>query len=132
LRRPAIQVKWIEGNAERLSGSWREKFSRAGVKKGIEEGEMVTTCFFLFCWLAPPAVVPDGAGGYVPFTNSRVMPDGSLRPYDPVIDGVAGAVPDGFYPSVVPMPDYPGLVPPPPEYAYPESYERSRQADPPR
>jgi hypothetical protein len=60
------------------------------------------------------------------------MPDGSLRPYDPVIDGVAGAVPDGFYPSVVPMPDYPGLVLPQPEYAYPESYERPRQAYPPR
>src|SRR5262249_44595881 len=24
----------------------------------------------------------------VPFTNSRVMPDGQLRPYDPAIDGV--------------------------------------------
>jgi hypothetical protein len=92
---------------------------------------MVTACFFLFCWLAPPAVVPDGGGGYVPFTNSRVMPDGSLRPYDPVIDGVPGVVPDGFYPSVVPMLDYPGLVPPQPEYAYPESYEPPRQAYPP-
>ena len=25
-------------------------------------------------------------GGFVPFTNSRVMPDGTLRPYDPAID----------------------------------------------
>jgi hypothetical protein len=39
----------------------------------------VTTpvCFFFFCGL-PLDVVPDGAGGFVPFTNSRVMPDGSL------------------------------------------------------
>jgi hypothetical protein len=91
---------------------------------------MVTACFFLFCWFAPPVVVPDGAGGYVPFTNSRVMPDGSLRPYDPVIDGIAGAVPDGS--SLMPTPDYPELVPPLPEYAYPESYEPPRQAYPPR
>jgi hypothetical protein len=34
-----------------------------------------------------PCVVPDGHGGYVPFTNSRVMPDGGLRPYDPYVDG---------------------------------------------
>lgn len=31
-------------------------------------------------------IVPDGAGGFVPNTNSRVMPDGSLRPYNPAID----------------------------------------------
>jgi hypothetical protein len=94
---------------------------------------MVTACFFLFCWLAPSPAVPDGAGGYVPFTNSRVMPDGSLRPYDPVIDGVVGPVTYGSYPSVVPMPDYLEPVPPPPlpEYAYPESYEPPRQAYPP-
>jgi hypothetical protein len=36
---------------------------------------------------APLPVVPDGQGGWVPFTNSRVMPDGSLRPYNPAIDG---------------------------------------------
>jgi hypothetical protein len=36
---------------------------------------------------APPPYVPDGRGGSVPFTNSRVMPDGSLRPYNPAIDG---------------------------------------------
>src|SRR5262249_9577004 len=35
-----------------------------------------------------PYLVPDGMGGWVPFTNSRVMPDGTLRPYDPAIDGV--------------------------------------------
>jgi hypothetical protein len=36
---------------------------------------------------APRApIVPDRRGGYVPNTNSRVMPDGSLRPYDPAID----------------------------------------------
>lgn len=41
-------------------------------------------CAFLFlCFLAPtppPApAVPDGQGGFVPFTNSRVMPDGSPK-----------------------------------------------------
>ncbi|HEY8005863.1 MAG TPA: hypothetical protein VIE66_03435 [Methylocella sp.] len=84
---------------------------------------MGPACFFLFCWLGA-GVVPDGAGGYVPFTNSRVMPDGSLRPYDPVIDGMAGPVPYGSYPYVVPMPDDLALVPPSPlpEYAYPEDY----------
>ena len=34
-----------------------------------------------------PRYVPDWRGGMVPFTNSRVMPDGSLRSYDPRIDG---------------------------------------------
>jgi hypothetical protein len=33
--------------------------------------------------LADGSIVPDGQGGLVPVTNSRVMPDGSLRPYDP-------------------------------------------------
>jgi hypothetical protein len=36
--------------------------------------------------LADGTVVPDGAGGLVQNTNSRVMPDGSLRKYDPAID----------------------------------------------
>ena len=31
--------------------------------------------------------VPDGRGNWVPITNSRVNPDGSLRDYDPAIDG---------------------------------------------
>jgi hypothetical protein len=46
-------------------------------------------CLLFFCFMGgpAPAIVPDGAGGFVPFTNSRVMPDGSLRPYDPAIDG---------------------------------------------
>jgi hypothetical protein len=49
---------------------------------------MFPTCFFLFCIFSQPVpIVPDGQGGYVPFTNSRVMPDGSLRPYDPQLDG---------------------------------------------
>lgn len=69
-------------------------------------------CFLFFCNFAPalppPGVydgtapygvysaapgmydfsaAPDGMGGFVPFTNSRVLPDGSLRPYDPALDG---------------------------------------------
>lgn len=32
-------------------------------------------------------IVADGRCGMVPNTNSRVMPDGSLRPYDPALDG---------------------------------------------
>jgi hypothetical protein len=47
----------------------------------------------------PAPVVPDGAGGYVPYTNSRVLPDGSLRPYTPEVDGPF---------------DTPGYAPPPP------------------
>jgi len=81
--------------------------------------------FFLLL-VRTPATVPDGAGGYVPFTNSRVMPDGSLRPYDPIIDGTVAY---GPYPSIVAMPgaptDYPDLVegpPPAPDYVYPEDY----------
>ncbi|WP_026607152.1 hypothetical protein [Methylocapsa acidiphila] len=59
----------------------------------------MSPCYFLFCvMLAPgPAMVPDGGGGYVPITNSRVMPDGSLRSYDPLFDdgydGYAAAYP---------------------------------------
>jgi hypothetical protein len=51
-------------------------------------------CLLFFCFLVappglmPPGAVPDGAGGFVPFTNSRVAPDGSLRPYDPNLDGI--------------------------------------------
>ena len=100
---------------------------------------MISSCFLFFCWFAPPAAVPDGAGGYVPFTNSRVMPDGSLRPYDPVIDGIPSTVPEGPYSYIVPMPgmptDYPDPVegpPPPPDYAYPESYAAPEQASPPQ
>jgi hypothetical protein len=68
-------------------------------------------CFFFFCGLSLGAV-PDGAGGYVPFTNSRVMPDGSLRPYDPAVDGMPGV---GAYPALAPMPGPPTAyyVPPP-------------------
>jgi hypothetical protein len=68
-------------------------------------------CFVFSCFLgaAPAPVVPDGAGGYVPFTNSRVLPDGQLRPYDPAIDGPV---------PVYPMPGYAepaGSYLPPPE-----------------
>ena len=64
-------------------------------------------CVLLFlCFFGPPpaTAIPDGAGGFVPFTNARVMPDGSLRPYDPAIDGIMG--PDGrvYFP---PPPTYP-------------------------
>lgn len=35
----------------------------------------------------PGPSVPDGAGGIVSFYNPRILPDGSLRPYDPALDG---------------------------------------------
>lgn len=95
---------------------------------------MITACFLFFCWLGQNAV-PDGAGGYVPFTNSRVMPDGSLRPYDPAIDGLPGMTPGGPYPSVGPMEEAPAAFPgfvdgplPPPDYAYPGGYAAPEQA----
>ena len=65
-------------------------------------------CFLFYCFLGGPAppVVPDGAGGYVPFTNSRVMPDGELRPYDPAIDGpFPGAPMAGYAVPPGPPPD---------------------------
>jgi hypothetical protein len=50
---------------------------------------MLPCVFFLFCFLAPPAaIVPDDQGGAVSFYNSRVMPDGELRPYSPELDGI--------------------------------------------
>jgi hypothetical protein len=61
-------------------------------------------CVFFFCWAVsaiPTPIVPDGAGGFVPYTNSRVMPDGSLRPYSPELDGVA---PEAAF--IEPMPTY--------------------------
>jgi len=36
---------------------------------------------------APLHVALGEGGSFVPITNSRVMPDGSLRAYDPKIDG---------------------------------------------
>jgi hypothetical protein len=36
---------------------------------------------------APLHVALGEGGSYVPITNSRVMPDGSLRAYDPAVDG---------------------------------------------
>lgn len=76
-------------------------------------------CLLFFCYLggAPAGAVPDGAGGYVPFTNSRVMPDGSLRPYDPAIDGT---YPVEGYAAPPPAPYYPGpYYPPGPGYYAP-------------
>jgi hypothetical protein len=69
----------------------------------------------------PAPMVPDGAGGFVPFTNSRVMPDGSLRPYDPAIDGpFYGPLPQSYEPSPQAQPYY--REPPHPakcsQYAY--------------
>ena len=73
---------------------------------------MNPVCFLFFCSFAPmppSPVVPDGQGGFVPFTNSRVEPDGSLRSYDPAIDGVL--LPDGqvYYPFA-PYPEPSGHV----------------------
>jgi hypothetical protein len=67
-------------------------------------------CIFLFilCLPTPPPVVPDGLtpdgqGGAASFYNSRVMPNGELRPYSPQLDGILTA--DG---RVVPyLPPYP-------------------------
>jgi hypothetical protein len=94
-------------------------------------------CFFFFCGLSL-GTVPDGAGGFVPFTNSRVMPDGSLRPYDPAIDGLPPAYaaplpeysPYGPYPFPAPMPDPPAAYYDPPRYPPPPitHARRSRNA----
>ncbi|MFZ0507300.1 MAG: hypothetical protein WBG11_14510 [Methylocella sp.] len=89
---------------------------RLDVPVTIMSPEVTTPlCFFFFCGLSLGAV-PDGAGGFVPFTNSRVMPDGSLRPYDPAVDGMPGVVPGGRYPSLAPMSEPPTAYydPPPP------------------
>jgi hypothetical protein len=93
---------------------------------------MLPACLFFFCFLVPSQsgpLVPDGQGGLVPWTNSRVMPNGTLRPYDPRIDGYPPGygypypMPFGPYaqpyvttPSIWPMPDYqpvPPVVRPP-------------------
>lgn len=47
----------------------------------------------LIAALLDGGLVPDGQGGRVPLTNSRVLPDGSLRPFDPAMDLQAGAGP---------------------------------------
>jgi hypothetical protein len=67
---------------------------------------MICLLFLCLPFLAEPGpapAVPDGAGGWVPFTNSRVLPSGELRPFDPALDG--WLMPDG---SVV----FPGMQPP--------------------
>jgi hypothetical protein len=89
---------------------------------------MNPVCFLFFCFLAPmpPAqAVPDGQGGFVPFTNARVMPDGSLRPYDPAVDGIMG--PDGrvYYPQPTEAYPYPPATPYPPQ-PYPPGHGASR------
>ena len=81
-------------------------------------------CFFFFCGL-PLDVVPDGAGGFVPFTNSRVMPDGSLRPFDPAIDGLP---PDGHGVAAFFTP--PPMPEPPPEHYYDPPPRRPSPARP--
>lgn len=46
--------------------------------------------------LTAPLHVALGEGGsFVPIMNSRVMPDGSLRPYNPRIDGPSDEVSQG-------------------------------------
>jgi hypothetical protein len=54
-----------------------------------EDAEMALKAFsFLNALTAPRGrIVPDGRGGEANITNSRVMPDGSFRAYDPAIDG---------------------------------------------
>ena len=83
--------------------------------------------FFIFCFLLiqPPApVVPDGQGGFAPFTNARVLPDGSLRPYDPALDGIM--MPDGSV--VFPYQSYPqGTV----TVGPPEPYQAPQRVVPP-
>ena len=71
-------------------------------------------------------VVPDGAGGFVPFTNSRVMPDGTLRPYDPAIDGYP------FQGPLAPMPrPTASPMPTPPQGAPAPSYTHRSASVPP-
>ena len=82
---------------------------------------MNTVCFLFFCWLVP-GVVPDGAGGFVPFTNSRVMPDGSLRPYDPVLDGLHPAYDAPLPYQYAPPPQGIVTVGPPEPYEPPGAY----------
>jgi hypothetical protein len=84
----------------------------------------VEVCFFFFCGL-PLDVVPDGTGGFVPFTNSRVMLDGSLRPYDPAIDGLP---PDGHGVAAFFTP--PPMPEPPPEHYYDPPPRRPSSARP--
>jgi hypothetical protein len=67
---------------------------------------------FLCLFLPPPPVpiAPDGMGGAVSFYASRVMPDGTLRSYDPVLDGVL--LSDGrIVPFVSPSPYPPAPYP---------------------
>lgn len=107
---------------------------------------MFPICFFIFCLNVPSVTVPDGAGGFVPYTNSRVMPDGSLRSYDPDIDGfpIDLAQSDTVYigPPVI---ETPGgdtvLISPsgrptdmvyPPRYYAPPSHEQPQPYQPPQ
>ena len=65
------------------------------------------TCIFIFCNLMtqPGPIVPDGRGGYVPYTNSRVMPDGSLVPYNSYYQQYTVPQPYAYVvPQVYPVP----------------------------
>ena len=86
---------------------------------------------FVLCFLGPamppPApAVPDGAGGFVPFTNARALPDGSLRPYDPTLDGVM--LPDGSiaFPYLPPPGEGNGISHSPPYPAPPAPFPPGR------
>jgi hypothetical protein len=70
-------------------------------------------CLLIFCaFTSPqPGLVPDGFGGIVPFTNSRVMADGSLRPYDPTLDGPIAYEPSGPYIDPYPLAPPPAVPP---------------------
>jgi len=115
---------------------------------------MFPICFFIFCLGTPSVIVPDGSGGFVPYTNSRVMSDGSLRPYDPSIDEYPVVVarsdvyngppviedPNGNTVLISPSGRPTDMVYPPryeyypqaPSYERPQRYERRRPAQVPQ
>jgi hypothetical protein len=73
--------EWVKG-VDLILGALAKVIPAVGIAKGILDGAIALNKV-----TAPLKVALGEAGSFVDIHNSRVNPDGSLRPYDPAKDG---------------------------------------------